>query len=73
MNNRDNEIFFKGTILAAERKIKEAAKEGKTEIDFYGDYEYADPKEIGTIFETQGFKYHIEGAMIGWKIIFNWE
>ena len=72
-NRKNEEMFFKGTILATKLKIAAAAEEGKTEISVYGDYEYADPKKIGEYFKLQGFKYRIEGAMVGWKIIFNWE
>lgn len=72
-NRRNEEMFFKGTILATKLKIAAAAEEGKTETSVYGDYECADPKKIGEYFKLQGFKYRIEDAVVGWKIIFNWE
>lgn len=70
---KDKEIYFKGTVQAAERNITEAAKAGKTETIFYGDYDYANPEDIKAIFEKQGFKCYTEPSFGGWKIIFNWE
>lgn len=71
---RDKEIYFKGTIQAAERNIAEAARAGKTETIFYGDYDYANPKDIKAIFEKQGFKCCIDSSLAGgWRIFFNWK
>lgn len=71
---RDKEIYFKGTVQAAERNIAEAARAGKTETIFYGGYDYANPKDIKIIFEKQGFKCYIDSSLAGgWKIIFNWK
>lgn len=72
---RDKEIYFKGTVEAAERNIAEAARAGETETIFYGDYDYANPKDIKAIFEKQGFKCCIVSSLVagGWKIIFSWK
>lgn len=72
-DKEDKEKYFKGTIVAVKLKIASAAKEGKTRVSFYGDYEYADPKKIGEYFKLQGFEYCYYGSKDSWKIIFNWE
>lgn len=71
---RDKEIYFKGTVQAAERNIAEAARTGKTKTVFYGDYDYANPEDIKAFFEKQGFECYTEPTLFGgWRIIFNWE
>lgn len=70
---KDKEIYFKGTVLAAERNIAEAARTGKTETIFYGDYDYANPEDIKAIFKKQGFKCYTEPSFGGWRIFFNWK
>lgn len=65
---------FNIALHMAKQKVIEAAKAGKTETIFYGDYDYTTLERIKAIFEKGGFKCYVEPSSSGsWRTIFNWE